>query len=127
MRIAGFKFAAVRSKDFAGAVGFFAEVLGLLLERRDDEREFAEFRLPSGQGLGVFGPKSAEYSFHSCPVIGFDVEDVRSARHKLEAKGVKFVSEIFEAANGEAWAYFRGPDDFIFEVWHPAAHGFPRS
>ncbi len=116
MRISGFGWAAVGTDDFSSTVRFFNEVLGLPLESCDNAQEAAEFRLPSGQGFGVVGRRTELQRLHQCPLVGFDVEDVRSARRELAAKGVEFVSEVFEAG-GETWTYFRGPDGHLYEIW----------
>ena len=120
MRIAAYSWASIRTADFAATVRFFAEVLGLPLTLRDDDNEFAHFWLPSGQLFEIFGPKAGELHAIGCPVLGFEVEDVRAARQELELQGVEFVTEVFEAPDGAAWTYFRGPDSHLYELWRPA-------
>jgi catechol 2,3-dioxygenase-like lactoylglutathione lyase family enzyme len=117
MQTSGFTWAGAKTEDFAGTVRFFSDVLGLPLSRRDDTAEWAVFDLPSGQRLEVFGPKDGQHDFMQCPVFGFEVEDVWSARKELESKGVEFVTEVKEWAAGLASAYFRGPDGHLYEVW----------
>jgi catechol 2,3-dioxygenase-like lactoylglutathione lyase family enzyme len=117
MRITGYTWAGVRVDDFGTAVRFFADVLGLPLEQRDDEGDFAAFRLPSGQTFEVFGPRDAQHGFMTCPVLGFEVEDVRAARVELEARGVQFVTDVMDWSGGIASSYFRGPDGHLFEIW----------
>jgi hypothetical protein len=80
-------------------------------------RQFVEFRLPSGQGFGVFGLRAEEYQCYSCPVIGFDVEDVYSVKRALEARALSSSVRYSRQQNGEAWTYFRGPGGHIFETW----------
>jgi hypothetical protein len=53
------------------------------------------------------------------PVLGFQVEDVRTARKELESQGVKFVTEV-DGNESEAWTYFRGPDGYLYEIWQTA-------
>jgi hypothetical protein len=50
--------------------------------------------LPSGQLFGVFGPNSGYAGIRSstCPVVGFEVEDVEAAREELAQSGVEFVT-----------------------------------
>lgn len=120
MRVSAYSWAGVRTQDLDSAVRFFSEVLGLPMALRDDTREVAVFHLSSGQEFEVFGPRCEWYQFHTCPVIGFEVEDVHAARKELEAKGVEFVSEVAEYENGAAWSYFRGPDGHLYEIQRPA-------
>jgi hypothetical protein len=47
------------------------------------------------------------------------VEDVRAAKGELEARGVEFVTDV-EGTESEAWAYFRGPDGYLYELWQTA-------
>ena len=77
---------------------------------------FVQFELPSGQLFEVFASESRYYQFHHCPVVGFQVEDVRAARQELESKGIEFMTEVF-GDEKEAWAYFRGPDGYLYEIW----------
>jgi hypothetical protein len=51
-------------------------------------------------------------------VLAFQVEDVRAARKELESRGVEFVTDV-EGNEAEAWAYFRGPDRYRYELWQP--------
>ncbi len=120
MRIAGFSWAGVRTDDFAGTVRFFADVLGLPLVYREDDRAVALFQLPSGQIFEVFGPQNQWYDLHARPVLGFEVTDVHTVRQELEAQGVEFVTEVTESPDGAAWTYFRGPDGNLYELQRPA-------
>jgi len=72
--------------------------------------------MPSGQLFEVFGSKSPYYELHACPVLGFQVEDVRAARRELESAGVEFVTDVF-GDELEAWTYFVGPDSYVYELW----------
>ena len=71
-----------RTDDLASTIRFFSEVLELPLAERDEANDFVGFHLPSGQLFEVFGPKSKEYQFHDCPVVGFGVEDVRATKQQ---------------------------------------------
>ena len=114
MRVLGYTWAGVRSTDLESTVRFFAETLGLsLIEQHEG---LAQFVMPSGQLFEVFGSKSRYYQLHACPVLGFQVEDVRAARRELESAGVEFVTDVF-GDESEAWTYFRGPDSYVYELW----------
>ena len=75
-----------------------------------------QFELPSGQLFEVFGSESRYYQFHNCHVVGFQVEDVRAAKQEMESKGIEFLTDVF-GDHEEAWAYFRGPDGYLYEIW----------
>jgi hypothetical protein len=53
-----------------------------------------QFELPSRQLFEIFDQESRYYSLHACPVLAFQVEDVRAARKELESRHVEFVTEI---------------------------------
>ena len=44
---------------------------------------------------------------------------MRAARKELESRGVEFVTDV-EDNESEAWAYFRGPDGYLCELWQTA-------
>jgi len=50
------------------------------------------------------------------PISAFDVDDIDEARAELEAKGVKFVSEIGRGSRGIAWTFFEGPDGYLYQL-----------
>ncbi|MGC1448994.1 MAG: VOC family protein [Candidatus Sulfotelmatobacter sp.] len=117
MRVLGYTWAGVRTANLKSTERFFSEVLGLSLLRRGEG--LVQFEVPSGQLFEVFGPESRFYRLHTCPVLGFQVEDVRTARKELESQGVGFVTEV-DGNEYEAWTYFRGPDGYLYELWQTA-------
>ena len=80
MKILGYSWAGAPTQDFGKTMKFFEEVLGLPLVKRQEEKDFGMFRLPSDQLFEVFGPKSGEHSFMTMPVVAFDVENIHEAR-----------------------------------------------
>jgi catechol 2,3-dioxygenase-like lactoylglutathione lyase family enzyme len=124
MRVLGYTWAGVRSSELKSAAHFFSEVLELSVSHQNNG--MVQFELPSGQLFEVFGSESRFYSLHACPVLAFQVENVREARTELASRGVTFVTEI-EGNESEAWTYFRGPDGYLYELWqtirplHPLA------
>jgi len=114
MRVLGYTWAGVRTADLNSAARFFADALGLSLIHWAEG--MVQFELPSGQLFEVFGSENRYYQFHACPVLAFQVEDVRSARKELESQGVEFVTNV-EGTGPEAWTYFRGPDGYLYELW----------
>jgi predicted enzyme related to lactoylglutathione lyase len=130
VRILGYSWAGIHTENFEAAIRFFTEKLGLLLTYRAEDTDFALFRLPSGQLFEVFGPNSEDYAatreeyagVHpaSCPIVGFEVEDVEAAREQLVERGVEFIHEVRWSEEGDSsWATFRGPDGQLLQVWRP--------
>jgi catechol 2,3-dioxygenase-like lactoylglutathione lyase family enzyme len=93
VRVLGYTWVGVRTGDLNSASRFFSDILGL--RRVHDGKELVKFELPSGQLFEVFGPESRYYQFHNCPVVGFQVEDVRAAKQEMESKGVDFMTDVF--------------------------------
>jgi catechol 2,3-dioxygenase-like lactoylglutathione lyase family enzyme len=114
MRVLGYTWAGVRTDNLESAAGFFADILGLSLVHKG--KDLIQFEMPSGQLFEVFASESRYYQLHTCPVLGFQVEDVCAARKELESRGVEFVTDLY-GDNTEAWTYFRGPDDYLYELW----------
>jgi catechol 2,3-dioxygenase-like lactoylglutathione lyase family enzyme len=114
VRVLGYTWAGVRTSDLNSSSRFFSDILGL--RRVHDGKGLVQFELPSGQLFEVFGSESCYYQFHNCPVVGFQVEDVRIAKQEMESKGIEFMTDVF-GDDKEAWAYFRGPDGYLYEIW----------
>lgn len=114
MRVLGYTWAGVRTSDLKSTAHFFAEDLGLSVCH--ERKGMVQFEMPSGQLLEVFGPDNRYYPLHSCPVLGFQVEDVRKARMELASRGIGFETDV-EGDESEAWTYFRGPDGYLYELW----------
>lgn len=114
MRVLGYTWAGVRTSDLNSSSRFFSDILGLRCVH--EGQGLVQFELPSGQLFELFASESRYYRLHNCPVIGFQVEDVRAARQQLESNGVEFVTGVF-GDDKEAWVYFRGPDGYLYEIW----------
>ncbi|HET7440611.1 MAG TPA: VOC family protein [Terriglobales bacterium] len=114
MRVLGYTWAGVRTTDLKSTARFFTDVLQLSPIHQSDA--LVQFEMPSGQLFEIFGPKSRFHPLHACPVLAFQVADVRTARKELESKGVEFVTAV-EGDESEAWTYFRGPDGYLYELW----------
>ena len=117
MRVLAYTWAGVRSSDLKSTAHFFAETLGLPVSYQG--KGVVQFEMPSGQLFEVFGSESRFYRLHTCPVLGFQVEDVRQAKLELESRGVEFETDV-EGNASEAWTYFRGPDGYLYELWQTA-------
>jgi catechol 2,3-dioxygenase-like lactoylglutathione lyase family enzyme len=114
VRVLGYTWAGVRTSDLNSSASFFSDILGF--RRVHDGKGLVKFELPSGQLFEVFGSESRYYQFHNCPVVGFQVEDVRAAKQEMELKGIEFMTDVL-GDDKEAWAYFRGPDGYLYEIW----------
>jgi catechol 2,3-dioxygenase-like lactoylglutathione lyase family enzyme len=114
VRVLAYTWAGVRTNDLNSSARFFSDILGL--RRVHDGKGLVQFELPSGQLFEVFGSESRYYQFHNCPVVGFQVEDVRNAKQEMESKGIQFLTDVL-GDDKEAWAYFRGPDGYLYEIW----------
>jgi catechol 2,3-dioxygenase-like lactoylglutathione lyase family enzyme len=114
MRVLGYTWAGVRTAELESAENFFSNVLGLSVVKKG--KGLVQFELPSGQLFELFDIQSRYYQLHACPVLGFQVEDLKAARKQLESHGIEFVTNI-EGDQSEAWTYFRGPDGYLYELW----------
>jgi catechol 2,3-dioxygenase-like lactoylglutathione lyase family enzyme len=115
--IRGLGFLGVRVPDagtFAAAVHLYRELLGLPVIL--DEPGRCWFRLGDGTQLHVYGPPEEDHVFFgAAPCVGFVVEDVPATRARLEAAGIRFLTEIEKAGN-TAWCHYRGPDGAVYEL-----------
>jgi catechol 2,3-dioxygenase-like lactoylglutathione lyase family enzyme len=114
MRVLGYTWVGVRTANLNSTARFFADVLGLPIIH--EGKGLVQFELPSGQVFEVFGAENRYYHLHVCPIVGFQVENVRAAKKELESQGTEFVTEVY-GDDLEAWAYFRGPDGYLYEIW----------
>jgi catechol 2,3-dioxygenase-like lactoylglutathione lyase family enzyme len=87
----------IRTPDFQESVRFFRDVLGMPLNELDEEKEFAWFRLDTGQSFELFGRDDPKRQFMTAPVLGFKVEDAHEARKRMEGTGVEFITDVREA------------------------------
>jgi catechol 2,3-dioxygenase-like lactoylglutathione lyase family enzyme len=117
MRVLGYTWAGVQTGDLKSASHFFADVLGFSLIH--EGKGLVQFEMPSGQLFEIFDSESRYYQLHACPVLAFQVEDVRVAKEELESRGVKFVTDV-DGNESEAWVYFHGPDGYVYELWQTA-------
>ncbi len=95
--ITGVDFVAVPASDFDESVRFYGEVLGLPFVKRWGQAPGAEFQA-GNLTLAIMDPTGfgQEFRPHSLP-IALQVDDVPAAREQLEAKGVKFVTDLIDS------------------------------
>jgi predicted enzyme related to lactoylglutathione lyase len=95
--ITGVDFVAVPTNDFEASVRFYGEVLGLPCIARYGQMPGAEFQA-GNLTLAVMQNEAfgQRFSPNSMP-IALHVDDVAAARERLEAAGVKFVTDTFDS------------------------------
>jgi hypothetical protein len=69
--------AGIRTAYFSNAVRFLKGVMNLEIVYSDKEKEFVQFKLPSGKSLEVFGSKSLWQCFTTTPDWEIIIADVR--------------------------------------------------
>ena len=69
----------IRASAFSNAVLFLTTILKLELVYLDREKEFAQYKLPSGQMLELFGEKNIWHPFTTPPDWEVIVADIRYA------------------------------------------------
>jgi len=93
--------------DMDRAVAFYRDILGLELERRDDD-EWAMFRVGDAR-LGVHGSAAGSGRPHG-GTVAFRVEDLDESKFALELRGVVFDEHVGEVAGLARFATFHDPD-----------------
>jgi catechol 2,3-dioxygenase-like lactoylglutathione lyase family enzyme len=114
--VKGLVWVGTRTEHYKKMVAFYRDTLRLSLDY--EEGEFAIFKLADGSKAEVFGPSDTEHThFSTGPIVGFLVDDVKSARKRLEAVGIEFIGPVHEwEPTGEAWSHFRAPDGNVYEI-----------
>jgi catechol 2,3-dioxygenase-like lactoylglutathione lyase family enzyme len=97
--ITGVDFITVPTNDFEASRAFYRDVLGLPEGKQWGNMPAVEFQAGS-LTIAVMDPTAFGQPFvaHSVP-IAFQVDDVAVAREALEAKGVKFVTDMIDSGS----------------------------
>jgi predicted enzyme related to lactoylglutathione lyase len=97
MLVTGVDFVAIPARDFDASADFYGTVLGLPLVKRWGEMPGIEFQA-GNLTIAIMEPTAfgQEFRAHAVP-IALHVDDVAAAREQLQAKGVKFVTEVFDS------------------------------
>lgn len=115
MKVKGLIWLGTRTDRFEEMARLYEEVMGLETVSKDES--FAEYRLPGGESVELFGPSETDHQhFTTGPVVGFEVDDVPAARAEMEAKGITFIGPIGGSADGYGWSHFWAPDGNIYEI-----------
>jgi predicted enzyme related to lactoylglutathione lyase len=115
--ITGVDFVSVPAQDFDAMTAFYGETLGLPFVKRWGDRPGAEYQA-GNLTLAIMRIEDfgGTFSPNATP-IALQVDDVPAARERLEAKGVRFVSETFDS--GVCWqAICLDPDGNPLSLHH---------
>jgi predicted enzyme related to lactoylglutathione lyase len=115
--ITGVDFVCIPAQDFEAMIAFYGETLGLPFVKRYGNRPGAEYQA-GNLTLAVMRTEDFGGTFSSNAMpIALQVADVALARKRLEAKGVRFVSETFDS--GVCWqAICLDPDGNPLSLHH---------
>jgi predicted enzyme related to lactoylglutathione lyase len=95
--ITGVDFVTIPTDDIEASMHFYGELLGLPFVKRWGDRPAVEYQA-GNVTLAIMDPTAfgQEFRPHSVP-LAFQVDDVPAARARLEAQGVRFVSELIDS------------------------------
>jgi predicted enzyme related to lactoylglutathione lyase len=90
-------FVAIPARDIDESTDFYGTTLGLPFVKRWGEMPGVEFQA-GNLTLALMDPTAfgQEFRQHSLP-IALHVDDVAAAREQLEAKGVRFVTDVIDS------------------------------
>ena len=115
--ITGVDFVCIPAQDFDAMTAFYGETLGLPFVKRYGNRPGAEYQA-GNLTLAIMRTEDfgGTFSRNAMP-IALQVADVAVARERLEAKGVRFVSDTFDS--GVCWqAICLDPDGNPLSLHH---------
>ena len=115
--ITGVDFVCIPAQDFDAMTAFYGETLGLPFVKRWGERAGAEYQA-GNLTLAIVRPEDFGGAFtRNAMPIGLQVADVADARRRLEADGVRFVTDTFDS--GVCWqAICLDPDGNQLSLHH---------
>lgn len=106
--------------DFEKSFAFYRDTLGLKLNSQD--KGYADFKLGETL-LAIFQKDEATVMFSSDhmglgggAVYAYEVEDIEAACKELQSKGVKIFEGLKKVPWGQTVAYFKDPDNNIWEI-----------
>jgi len=121
MQLKGIGWVGIRTANYADMVSFCRDVLGLIPV--SDRGNFAEFALPNGDRVEIFGADNPGNPYMPELAVEFLVEDIEQARAVLEQRGVEFLIPIKTAGSGTSWTHFRAPDGRVYGLTSRAKGG----
>jgi predicted enzyme related to lactoylglutathione lyase len=105
-------------EDLEGQRRFWRELLGVA--ESDFGPDYVAFEMEGGRRFELI-KRSSDPEYDGLRFqVGFEVEDIQSARDELIRRGVEPISELFLDAESP-WAYFRDPEGNVFEIKHTAS------
>jgi predicted enzyme related to lactoylglutathione lyase len=117
MRVKGLVWLGIPADDYAGAVRFFTETVGL--EVAFDEASTTELSAANDDRIQVFGPGHRYFQFYrdrgARIVPLFEVDNLDQARADL----ARSEAEVFgdpESDGAWAWLTFKAPDGNIYSL-----------
>jgi predicted enzyme related to lactoylglutathione lyase len=115
--ITGVDFVSIPARDFDASVHFYGTVLGLPELKRWGQMPAVEYQA-GNLTLVVMDPTAfgMELATHHVP-IALQVEDVPSARERLESAGVEFLGDIIDSGACHQ-AIFRDPAGNTLDLHH---------
>src|SRR4029077_14303961 len=115
--ITGVDFVCIPALDFDAMTAFYGETLGLPFVKRYGSRPGAEYQAGNlTLAIMLTEDFGGRFSPNAMP-IALQVDDVAVARERLEAKGVRFVSDTFDS--GVCWqAICLDPDGNPLSLHH---------
>jgi predicted enzyme related to lactoylglutathione lyase len=125
VRITGVDFVAVPTDAFEAAVAFYGDVLGLPCIDRYGKMPGAEFQA-GNLTLAVMETNAFGQAFRpNAMPIALQVDDVATARERLEAAGVPFAGDTFDSGVCHQ-AIFHDPDGNPLVLHHRYAPPKPK-
>lgn len=116
-RVTGTDFVCIPTRDYERAARFYGETLGLPFGKRWGELPAGEFETGNlTLALMQTDAFGLEFSPNVAPVA-LQVPDVPSARAELEARGVRFVTDLIDSGFCHQ-AIFTDPDGNVLALHH---------
>ena len=123
--VTGVDFVCVPTADFDAAVAFYGDVLGLPCIDRYGQMPGAEFQA-GNLTLAVMDAEAFGQEFRpNAMPIALQVDDVAAARERLEAAGVRFITDTFDSGVCHQ-AIFKDPDGNPLGLHHRYAPPKPK-
>ncbi|HET7388883.1 MAG TPA: VOC family protein [Nocardioidaceae bacterium] len=93
---------------------FWGDLLGV--DEHHSGPDFVHFNMRTGEDFEVI-ERSAEPQYDRRRFqVGFEVDDIASAREELIQRGVEPVTDVIGGDSSSPWAYFRDPEGNVFEI-----------
>jgi predicted enzyme related to lactoylglutathione lyase len=117
VNVRGVDFAVMPTRDFAAAVAFYGDTLGLRRSVYRPERSYAEFETGNLTLMVIDPPGMDVEERKSRNAIALRVDDVQESRARLEESGVAFTGDILDS--GVCYqAFFADPDGNTLILHH---------